>query len=49
MGIGFGILLGSGLTILFQKLDDLRKENKELRDENKELKKEINQANDEKY
>jgi FtsZ-binding cell division protein ZapB len=45
MGVGLGMLIGAGLTILFQKVEDLKKQNNRLSNENKELKEDLNRAN----
>jgi len=45
MGVGLGILIGASLTVLVQKIDDLKRQNIRLVRENKELKEDLNQAN----
>lgn len=44
MGVGIGILIGAGLTILVQKIDDLKGQNRRLANENKELKEDLDRA-----
>ena len=45
MGVGLGIMIGAGLTVLIQKIDDLKKKNSRLETENKELKEDLNRVN----